>query len=85
MCPISTETLYKIQQQLHSSNMQREKTSLPPTFLLVKCLNHRVSNFKCIFLKSLLLHQLPSCQTFYFGEYLREIPETQGNQRPIVL
>ena len=73
-------TFYKIQQPLHSLNMQP-----PPTSWLAKSLIHCVRNFKCIFLKSLLLYQLTSCQHFYCGKYWREVPETQGNQRPIVL
>ena len=56
----------------------------PPTSWLVKCVIHRVRNFKCILLKSLLLYQLTSRQHFYFGNYWREIPGTWGNQRPIV-
>ena len=77
-------TFYKIQQPLHSPNMQPASAPSPPTSWLVKCVIHRVRNFKCVFLKSLLLYQLTSRQHFYFGNYWREIPETWDNQRPIV-
>ena len=80
-------TFYKIQQQLHSSKLQLANPPPPPpplTSWLVKCSIHRVRNFKCIFLKSLILSQLTSWGTLYFKEYSREIPETQDNQRPIM-
>ena len=65
--------------------MQPANAPSPPlNSWLVKCLIHRVRNFKCIFLKSLILYQLTPRGTFYFKEYSREIPETRSNQRPIM-
>ena len=57
----------------------------PPSYLwLVKCLILRVRNFKCIFLKCLLLYRLTSRQQFHFVKFLSRIPETWSNQSPIV-
>ena len=44
-------------------------TPPPPNVWLVMCLIRRVRNFRCIFLKGLLLYQLTSRQHFYFGRY----------------
>ena len=82
--PTTAVTFYKIQQQLHSSDMQPVNAPLPSTSWRVKCLIQRVRNFKCIFPKSVLLYQLTSRQHFYFEEYLRKIPETRGNKRKTV-
>ena len=59
-------TLYKTQQPLHFPNFQPANALPPPTSWPVKCLVHSVRNLKCIFLKSILLYQLTSCQHFYF-------------------
>ena len=60
--PTSVVTLCKIQQKLHFSNMQPVNVPppFPPTSWLVKCSIQRVRNFKCSFLKNLLLYQLTS-------------------------
>ena len=60
--PTIAVTFYKIQQPLHSSNMQPANASSPATSWLVKCVIHHVRNFKCVFLKRLLLCQLSSRQ-----------------------
>ena len=66
-----------MQQPLHSPDMQPANPPFhylhpPPNSWLFKCLIHRVTNSKPIFLKRLLLYQLTARQHFYFGKYLRE-------------
>ena len=59
--PTIAVTFYKIQQPLHSPNMQPANAPpFPPPQLpgFVKCVIYHVRNFKCIFLKRLLLYQL---------------------------